>query len=91
MEACGEIALGEIEPEEVVGFIYLMKSGRYYKIGRSNAAVAANTSLRYKCQKSSSLCTSSVQMIQQESRTIGIDASLTSARTESGSTYPQLT
>jgi hypothetical protein len=36
-EACG-VARDVAEPEEVIGFVYLMKSGRYYKIGRSNAA-----------------------------------------------------
>jgi hypothetical protein len=28
----------ETEPVEVSGFVYLMRSGRHYKIGRSNAA-----------------------------------------------------
>ncbi len=28
----------EIEPKSVIGYVYLMKSGRHYKIGRSNAA-----------------------------------------------------
>jgi hypothetical protein len=30
-------ALGKLEREEVFGFVYLLKSGRYYKIGYSNA------------------------------------------------------
>ncbi len=29
---------GETEPEEVIGFVFFMKFGRHYKIGRSNAA-----------------------------------------------------
>jgi hypothetical protein len=27
----------DTQPESVLGYVYLMKSGRYYKVGRSNA------------------------------------------------------
>ena len=34
----GETTLDETEPQQVIGFVYLMKFGRYYKIGPTNAA-----------------------------------------------------
>lgn len=36
--AADESEKDEIEPKSVIGYVYLMKSGRHYKIGRSNAA-----------------------------------------------------
>jgi hypothetical protein len=76
----------ETEPVEVSGFVYLMRSGRHYKIGRSNAAGRREYELRSKCRKSSSLCTPSAQMIRRASKTIGTDGLQTNAKTENGST-----
>jgi hypothetical protein len=81
-----EAAKDESEPEDVIGFVHLMKSGRHYKMAGAIRRAAANTSLRFKCRKSSSLCIPSAQMIRQGSRTIGTDNLQINAKTENGLT-----
>jgi hypothetical protein len=67
------------------GYVYLIKSGRYFKIGKSNAAGRRDTRSRFSFQKKSSGSTSLRRMIPAGLRLTGTGGSLPSEKKANGS------
>jgi hypothetical protein len=69
---------------EAFGAVYLLRSGRFYKIGRSNAVGRRERELRSSCRNEPKSFTRSGRMIRPASRRIGTDGSPQSGRTANG-------
>jgi len=84
--AAKEISSTDDTPDQTtIGFVYLMKSGAYYKLGRSNAAARREYELSLQMPENSPQSIPFAPMIPWELRLTGTNDLKQSARTENGS------
>jgi hypothetical protein len=74
-----------IDPEENFGFVYLIRTGRHFKIGRTNAVGRRNGSSPSNFLKGRPLCTRFGPMTRPVSSRIGTDVLRRGTKTANGS------